>query len=58
MVVMYIVHSKPHVLRFFGVKLNVPLLGKTFGTICPGSSDPLEEIYNIFASENEVYTSY
>ena len=25
-------------------------------TVCPGSSDPLEQISNIFASENEVYT--
>ena len=27
-------------------------------TVCPGSSDPPEDIYNIFASENEVYTNY
>ena len=25
-------------------------------TVCPGSSDPPEKIFNIFASENEVYT--
>ena len=24
--------------------------------VCPGSSDPLEKIFNIFAPENEVYT--
>ena len=28
-------------------------------TVCPGSIDPPEKnIYNIFASENEVYTIY
>ena len=26
-------------------------------TVCPGSSDPPEKILNIFASENEVYTT-
>ena len=24
-------------------------------TVCPGSSDPPEKIFNIFAAENEVY---
>ena len=27
-------------------------------TVCPGSSDPPDKIFNIFASENEVYTIY
>ena len=27
-------------------------------TVCPGSSDPPEKIFNIFASDNEVYTIY
>ena len=27
-------------------------------TVCPGSSDPPEKIFNIFAPENEVYTIY
>ena len=27
-------------------------------TVCPGSSDPPEKTFNIFASENEVYTIY
>ena len=27
-------------------------------TVCPGSSDPPEKMFNIFASENEVYTIY
>ena len=27
-------------------------------TVCPGSSDPPEKIFNIFASENEVYTIF
>ena len=27
-------------------------------TVCPGSSDPPEKKYNIFESENEVYTIY
>ena len=32
-------------------------LGKQ-DTVCPGSSDPPEKIFNIFASENEFYTIY
>ena len=28
------------------------------GTVCPGSSDPPEKIFNVFASENEDYTIY
>ena len=27
-------------------------------TVCPGSSNPPEMIYNIFASENEVFDIY
>ena len=27
-------------------------------TVWPGSSDPPEKIFNIFESENEVYTNY
>ena len=27
-------------------------------TVCPGSSDPPDKIFSIFASENEVYTIY
>ena len=27
-------------------------------TVCSGSSDPSEKMFNIFASENEVYTLY
>ena len=27
-------------------------------TVCPGSSDPPEKIFNISTSENEVYTIY
>ena len=26
-------------------------------TVCPGRRDPPEKIFNIFASENEVYTT-
>jgi len=29
-----------------------------FYTVFPRSSDPPEKIFNIFASENEVYTIY
>ena len=29
-----------------------------YHTECPGSSDPPEKIFDIFASENEVYTIY
>ena len=31
---------------------------KVDDTVCPGSSDPPEKIFNIFASENEAYTIY
>ena len=31
---------------------------RDFHTVCPRSSDPSEKIFNIFASENEVYTIY
>ena len=31
---------------------------KTIVTVCPGSSDPSEKIFNMFAPENEVCTSY
>ena len=33
-------------------------LSTKFDTVYPGSSDPREKIFNIFASENEVYTIY
>ena len=33
-------------------------MGPTKDTVCPGSSDPPGIIFNIFASENEVYTIY
>ena len=33
------------------------ILNKTY-TVCPGSSHPPEKIFNISASENEVYTIY
>ena len=29
--------------------------GEYLYTVCPGSSDPPEKIFNIFASENDVY---
>ena len=28
------------------------------GSVCPGSIDPPEKMFDIFASENEVYTIY
>ena len=28
------------------------------GTVCPGSSDPQEKIFNIFPSEHEINTIY
>ena len=30
----------------------------SINTVCPGSSDPTEKIFNVFASENEGYTIY
>ena len=32
--------------------------GSQGSTVCPGSSDTPERIFNIFASEKEVYTIY
>ena len=29
-----------------------------YTTVCPGSSDPPEKIFNIFAAENEVYNIF
>ena len=54
---------------FFGKDLFTSYVRKFFpiyalsawfyhGTVCPGSSDPPEKIFNIIASENEVYTVY
>ena len=37
--------------------LAIPTVLRLDGTVCPGSSDPPEMIFNIFASENEVYTT-
>ena len=34
------------------------LPGENIHTVCPGSSDPPEKIFNIFPSENEVYSIY
>ena len=31
---------------------------KKNSTVCPGISDPPEKMFNIFASENEVYNIY
>ena len=33
-------------------------VGQPCTTVCPGSSDPQEKMFHIFASENEVYTIY
>ena len=41
--------------HLFQVGITIPL---NIYTVCPGSSDPPEKIFNIFASENEVYTIY
>ena len=40
--------------------LAISYTSSTFfiSTVCPGSSDPPEKIFIIFASENEGYTSY
>ena len=31
---------------------------RIFRTVCPGSSDPPGKIFNVFASENEVYAIF
>ena len=31
---------------------------RVFRTVCPGSSEPPGKIFNVFASETEVYTIY
>ena len=38
----------------YGNKKYLPILN----TVCPGSSDPPEKMFYIFALENEVYTIY
>ena len=38
--------------------MNRTLDKKYDSTVCPGSSDPPEKIFDIFASENEVYTIF
>ena len=35
---------------------DIPRIKRMTDTVCPGSSDPPEKIFHIFASENEVYT--
>ena len=35
-----------------------PRSSDPFYTVCPGSTDPPEKIFNTFASENEAYTIY
>ena len=40
------------------IMVGTQAISTNFGTFCPGSSDPPEKIFNIFASENEVYTIY
>ena len=35
---------------------NIPRKAKLVITVCPGSSDPPEKVFDIFALENEVYT--
>ena len=44
--------------RVAGWKSVQRRFNQMFHTVCPGSSDPPEKIFNIFASENEVYTIY
>ena len=46
--------SSCHLLTIY---LSFSILPKSC-TVCPGSSDPPEKMYNIFASENEFYTIY
>ena len=40
------------------VRTMVLILDGNVGTVCPGSSDPPQKMFNIFASEIEVYTIY
>ena len=40
------------------LKLLADIFMSKLRTVCQGSSDPPEKIFNIFASENEVYTIY
>ena len=35
---------------------TLPIYSPSLHTVCPGSSDPPEKIFNIFSSENEVCT--
>ena len=45
-------------IQVLGVPYSVSNKYTVFSTVCPGSSDPPENIFIIFASENEVYTIY
>ena len=47
--------SLPSKLRF---KMGLKILLTHSSTVCPGNSGPPEKIFNIFASENEVYIIY
>ena len=40
------------------VRTMVLILDGNVGTVCPGSSDPPQKMFNIFASEIEVYTIF
>ena len=45
-------------LNMFFVSFHICQLLGSYYTVCQGSSDPQEKIFNIFASENEVYAIY
>ena len=46
------------IFKFMNYPLNCFKKTQKSTTVCPGSSDPSEKIFDIFASENEVYTIY
>ena len=53
-----IINTEPKMLRELRLCCLKKVLNRNRYTVCPGSSDHLEKILNIFASENEVYTIF
>ena len=47
-----------HLIRNCLYKTDMKLRGVRVDTVCPGSSDPPGKLFNIYASENEVYTIF
>ena len=51
-------HKLFYIHIIYNIVIRLLLCGTHTYRMCPGSSDPSEKIFNIFASENKVYASY